>query len=89
MRVTHPFHPWHGQELEFVDRHLAWNVDRVSFRGVDGLVGSLPAAWTDIDPVDPFVVIAAGRCPFRVVDLVAVADLLDALRAGDVGRSAP
>lgn len=37
-------------------------------------------AWTNIDPVDPFVVIAAGRCPFRVDDLLAVADLIDALR---------
>jgi Family of unknown function (DUF5372) len=87
--VTHPFHPWHGREFEFVDRHLAWDEDRVSVRGVGGLVASLPAAWTDIDPVDPFVVIAAGRCPFRVVDLVAVADLLNALRGRDVGRSVP
>jgi hypothetical protein len=89
VRVTHPFHPWHGREFEFVDRRLAWDEDRVSVRGDDGLVSSLPAAWTDIDPIDPFVVVAAGRCPFRVVDLVAVADLVDVLRAGGVGRSAP
>ncbi|WP_404819027.1 DUF5372 family protein [Streptomyces phaeolivaceus] len=40
----------------------------------------MPAAWTDIDPVDPFITMAAGRCPFRVEDLLAVAGLIDALR---------
>jgi hypothetical protein len=72
-----------------VDRRLAWDEDRVSVVGEDGAVTSLPAAWTDIDPVDPFVVMAAGRCPFRVVDLLAVADLLDALKARGVGGLAP
>jgi hypothetical protein len=27
--------------------------------------------------VDPFVVMAAGRCPFRVEDLLALADLAE------------
>ena len=31
--------------------------------------------------VDPFVVIAAGRCPFRVADLLALADLAVLLRS--------
>jgi hypothetical protein len=87
--VTHRFHPWFGRGFVFVDRRLAWEEDRVSFIGPDGAVASLPAAWTDIDPVDPFVVIAAGRCPFRVADLLAVADLVDAWRGRGVGVSAP
>ena len=78
--MTHPFHPWCGREFTFVDRRLAWDEDRVSFVDEKGEVASLPAAWTDIDPVDPFVAMAAGRCPFRVDDLLAVADLIDALR---------
>jgi hypothetical protein len=41
---------------------------------------SLPAAWTDVAPADPFVVIAAGRCPFTAEGLLAVADLIDRLR---------
>jgi hypothetical protein len=52
-------------------------------------VASLPAAWTDIDPVDPAVVLAAGRCPFRAQDLLAVAELIDALRPRDVGGMTP
>ncbi len=80
MRVTHPFHPWAGREFTFVDRRLAWDEDRVALTDENGEVVSLPAAWTDVDPVDPFVAMAGGRCPFRVEDLLAVADLLDALR---------
>lgn len=89
MRVTHRFHPWFGREFAFVDRRLAWDEDRVSFIGPDGTVASLPAAWTDIDPVDPFVVMAAGRCPFRITDLLALADQLDTLKSRGVGGSTP
>jgi hypothetical protein len=48
---------------------------------VDGELFSLPAAWTDVAPADPFVVIAAGRCPFIAEGLVAVVDLIDPLRS--------
>jgi hypothetical protein len=89
VRVTHRFHPWFGLEFVFVDRRLAWDEDRVSVVGEDGAVAALPAAWTDVDPVDPFVVMAAGRCPFRIADLLAVADLLDAPKSGAVGGLAP
>jgi hypothetical protein len=40
----------------------------------------LPAGWTDRAPVDPFVVVAAGRCPFRLCDLLEVAELVEARR---------
>ena len=36
-------------------------------------VRSLPAAWTDIEGVDPFLVVSAGRAHFRVEDLLALA----------------
>lgn len=89
VRVTHRFHPLFGKEFVFVDRRLAWDVDRVSFLGEDAVVASLPAAWTDIDPVDPFVTLAEGRCAFRPCDLLALADLIDGLGRGGVGGSAP
>ena len=43
---------------------------------------------------DPFVVIAAGRCPFTTDGLLAVADLVDRFRArrdgaGDVKAITP
>ena len=43
----------------------------------DGVQRSLPRAWTDVADVDPFVVLAAGRIPFRFEDLVALAGLID------------
>jgi hypothetical protein len=45
---------------------------------------SLPRAWTDAADVDPFVGLAAGRSPFRVDDLVALAGLIDGLRGARV-----
>jgi hypothetical protein len=78
--VTHPFHPLAGRDFDLVVRKNYWAEDRVFFFGDDGQLGSLPAGWTDIDPADPFVVVAAGRSLFRVEDLVALASLLDGLR---------
>ena len=81
MRVTHPFHPLAGQDYEFVEHRQNWGEDRVCLRGESGELFSLPAAWTDSAVVDPFVVIAAGRCPFTTAGLLAVADLIDRFRA--------
>ena len=37
--------------------------------------------WTDLTPADDFAVAAQGRARFRPDDLVALAVLVDALRA--------
>jgi hypothetical protein len=37
---------------------------------------SLPAGWTDVVPPDPFVLIAAGRSPFRVKELLELSGLI-------------
>ena len=80
VRVTHRFHPLSGRDFEFVVHRRNWGEDRVYCRDVDGELFSLPAAWTDVAPADPFVVIAAGRCPFSAEGLLAVAGLIDRLR---------
>ena len=49
----------------------------------DGTQKSLPRAWTDAADLDPFVALAAGRSPFRVEDLLLVAELLGRLAAAD------
>lgn len=46
-------------------------------------VHSLPAGWTDVEGVDPFVVISAGRAHFRVEDLLALAGLVRELKGGE------
>ena len=56
-----------------------WGEDRVFFHHDDGRLTSIPAPWTSLGAVDPFVWLAAGRAYFRVEDLIAVADLVEAL----------
>jgi Family of unknown function (DUF5372) len=85
VRVTHPFHPWAGRELEFVKRRNNWRADRVYVRDDVGALVSLPAEWTDAVPEDPFVVVASGRAPFHLVGLVALVELIASL--GPVRRS--
>jgi hypothetical protein len=80
VRVTHPFHPLFGRDFEFVVHRRNWGEDRVYFHDESGALSSLPAGWTDVELDDPFVTIAAGRCPFTVAGLLAVADLIDGLR---------
>ena len=75
--VTHPFHPLAGREFELVGYAHTWGEHRVFFRTRgEERVRSLPAGWTDIEGVDPFLVVSAGRAHFRVEDLLALADLV-------------
>jgi hypothetical protein len=80
VRVTHRFHPLFGRDFEFVVHRHNWAEDRVFCRAEDGGLFSLPAAWTDVVGEDPFVAVAAGRCPFSVGGLLELADLVDRLR---------
>ena len=79
--MTHPFHPLSGRDFEFVAFRQNWGEDRVHLHDADGQLFSLPARWTDVVATDPFVVIAAGRCPFTTAGLLALADLIDRLRS--------
>jgi len=81
VRATHPFHPLAGRDFEFVASRQNWGEDRVHLHDENGQLFSLPAGWTDVAAPDPFVVIAAGRCPFTSDGLLAVTDLVDRLRA--------
>jgi hypothetical protein len=60
-----------------------WGEHRVYFHDPQGRLISLPAAWTDVLPPDPFVVLSAGRSAFRVTDLLELAQLLRHLEQGD------
>lgn len=78
--MTHPFHPWCGREFVFLAVRQTWAEDRVFFLDDEGVQHSLPVGWTDAVEPDVFVVMAAERCPFRLDDLLELADLLDRLR---------
>jgi hypothetical protein len=86
--VTHLFHPLFGRDFEFVAHRHNWGEDRVHLHDADGVLFSLPAGWTDAVPADPFVVIAAGRCPFTAAGLLGLADLIDRLRSQRAGDQA-
>jgi hypothetical protein len=57
-----------------------WKQDRVFFLLEDGTLTSVPTAWTDRAEPDVFVTVAAGRSPFRFEDLLALGELVTALR---------
>ena len=54
----------------------AWGEDRVYFYNEEQQLTAIPASWTDVVAVDPFVTVAAGRAPFRVNDLLEMARLI-------------
>ncbi|MET8184010.1 DUF5372 family protein, partial [Streptomyces sp. NPDC005336] len=43
MRVTHPFHPLAGEELEFIERRQCWRGDRVYYFDEGGGRSRIPA----------------------------------------------
>lgn len=45
-------------------------------------IRSLPAAWTDVDGIDAFVALAAGRSLFRVEDLLTLVELVRKVESG-------
>jgi hypothetical protein len=50
---------------------------------------SVPASWTDLVPEDPLVRLAAGRSPFRAVDLMELAQLVERLGSASVNEITP
>ena len=75
-RVTHPFHPLHGQRFELLDQRRCWGEDRVIYLDDRDTVQSMPRSWTGVAMADAFVVVSAGRAAFRVTDLLRLADLV-------------
>jgi hypothetical protein len=37
----------------------------------------MPAAWTSVGEIDPFVLVSAERSPFRVVDLLEISRMVN------------
>ena len=61
----------------FVAVRQTWAEDRVFFLDEEARQYSLPVGWTDAAGPDVFVTVAAGRCPFKVADLLALARLVE------------
>jgi len=58
-----------------------WGEHRVFFRvpGEDR-VRAMPAAWTDVEGVEPYLVLSEGRSWFRAEDLLGLAGLIQKLK---------
>jgi len=75
--ITHPFHPLSGQQFPLLAQRVAWGEPRVFFHDpLTGSLRSLPTAWTDLAPPDPFVALSAGRAILRLIDLQALVRLV-------------
>lgn len=81
--MTHPFHPLFGREFELVTQKQAWGEDRVYVRDKKKRLHHVPLGWTSAAPADGFKAAAAGRCRFRIEDLLRLADLVDQLAGGE------
>lgn len=46
------------------------------FHDAQGRMRSMPASWTDVAQLDPFVATSAGRSFFLVEDLLSLVSLL-------------
>jgi len=80
IRVTHPFHPLFGQELDFFVHRHHYGESRVYYRDRQGFLASLPISWTSAAPEDPLVVVSDGRSRLRVDDLIELVALVNRLR---------
>jgi hypothetical protein len=79
-RITHPFHPRRGEELELIRYRRSWGgKGSVDGRTASGQRISLPLSWTDAGAEDPFLTMAGGRSCFRVDDLLRLAALIEQL----------
>ena len=83
VRITHPFHPQFGHEIEVVCRRLHWGEDRIVYADQSGALRSIAAGLTDVVPQDEFRRVADGRAAFGAVELIALRSLLD--RLGGIG----
>jgi hypothetical protein len=63
VRITHPFHPLAGREIELMCRRLHWGDDRIAYRDEAGRLCWIAADLTDVDPPDDYQRVAAGAQP--------------------------
>jgi len=81
-RITHPFLPANGREIDVIGRASHWGEERIVYLDDDGRKQSIPTTFTDIAQEDEFRRIAARRAVFRTSDLLELCRRLDAVLAG-------
>jgi hypothetical protein len=59
-----------------VNYTFCWGEARVYFHDDHSRLCSMPAGWTSVGPIDPFVEVSAARSPFRVSDLLELSRMI-------------
>jgi len=83
VRITHPFHPFSGQQLVCVGERYNRHGMRLLLQIDEETVCSVPPQWTDVVAPDPEIVLGEQQALFRVADLLELVCLVDRLRGGD------
>jgi len=84
VRVTHPFHPFSGQQFACVGERYNRYGRRLLLQIDDQIVCSVPPQWTDLVAPDPELVLGERRALFRLADLVELARLVERLGRHDL-----
>ena len=77
MRVTHPFHPFSGQQFACLGERYNRYGRRLLLQIDDKTICSVPPQWTDLLAQDPEIVLGERRALFRAADLVELARLVE------------
>ena len=65
----------------------AWGELRVYYFDAEKRMHAIPRAWTSLDPIDPWLQLAAGRSLLRLVDCLALVSWVEYLTVREVHRS--
>jgi hypothetical protein len=79
VRITHPFHPFSGQQLVCLGERFNRYGKRLLLEVDVQTVCSVPPQWTDLVPPDPEIVMGEHRGVLRAGDLVELARLVESL----------
>ena len=82
MRITHPFHPYSGQQFPCVGKRYSRNGKRILLQIDERTVCAVPLQWTHLAPPDVEIVLGEGRAAFRIADLLELARLVERLTSG-------
>ncbi|MEM5406370.1 DUF5372 family protein, partial [Paraburkholderia unamae] len=85
VRITHPFHPFSGQQLLCVGERYNRSGRRLLLRIDDKSYCSVPPKWTDMSEPDPEIAMGRERALFTVNDLMELALLVRRLSYRLVG----
>ncbi|HMK96417.1 MAG TPA: DUF5372 family protein [Acidimicrobiales bacterium] len=79
MRITHPFHPYSGQQFPCVGERYNRYGKRLLLQIDRRTVCSVPPQWTDLVIPDVEMALGKGRALFRIADLLELARLVEQL----------